>query len=1160
MYRPYFLTIVALLFGAGFLVTSAALAADPQGADDQSQGTSDRSPPAPESADASVGGGQPTSDKQEAVSKIYVPYKELKGVFEKEGQGVFLPYKEFQKLWRAAQGKPADVSEVPFEYLISTARFQGKVKQELATFNLELTIDILGDGWIEVPISLGEVAVSAATLTASPAAKSVPLLRVVNGQYVFVTKGKGRYVLALDFVRQLETQVGLAVLKYRIPPAAITTLELLIPEENLKVDVQPMLAATTSQVEVEAAKGTRLQAFLGSATEVSLSWKPKTEAAAELETVVICEQFQHIHVAEALISQEVSLNYTIHRGGIDSFRIRLPGQFRLTDVTGANIAKWDITSSAPAAAEAWQELEVKLFSPAKDKYTLTVKMERFLQDSDVEISLSPIVAEQALRQTGLIGITYSPRRVVFLKDTQNLARVDTGQLPEHLRQQPNVTAYRFINSDYSGKIVIGTASPRIVVDQQWMLGVDKDRLELRGRLHYNVERTGLFELNMTLPEPWVVESLGPDSLVDDYDLKGQADKRVLHILLKGEKTGEFDLILVAGSSRTQPEGSVDFTLPLADANNLQLYHGQLILLLADQLQAEVGEIQQLQTISLQQAQSWTTVAGLSPAMAFEFRAVDREKWAGTRFKISVKPVQISATVHRLVNIQPGSVEQEAIIQYRIRYAPVDTLYVKMPVALADAGVQISGPNIKEKPRIDQLPADQRDDTNEPAAGGIKWAYFKVALQSKVSDSYELKVQARRSFRAGEVGQAVTVEVEPILAAGKLSDQSGHIAIAKADTLAIGEPVTENLIPADASSAADLPYEPHRRAASLAFKYNVSLFALTLPVVVQKEAAVFTTIVRGVVVEQVLARDGMLNTHVTYLVVTSYGDRLPLTLPEGAELTAVLLNGGETPLEMGTSPEQRIVRLPPSAGQVSSFVVEISYGLRHASASHLTVPALPKEIPVQQTLWRLWIPQDYYLLGHNRVFCRVQPHQSLSLLARLQFSPATAAQGLPPAQVRPLNVQVDFKLSGQGKAVDFVRQGAPGQLSARVVGKEVLSVIVWVLTIAAGLAMLKLTVYRRAIVILAAVFVAGLVRLYLPLLVDQVVRVGAFAAVLVLLLWIVHALYVRLPELRGCLAARRQAALERKRTAKTDQMSEKKKAEPAKTPKTKRQDQLNENRE
>jgi hypothetical protein len=89
MSRPYFPTIVALLCGAGILLTSAAVRAAPQAGDNQSQGTVDGSPPAPASDDASRGGGQSTSDRQQAISKIYVPYKELKGVFEKEGQGYF---------------------------------------------------------------------------------------------------------------------------------------------------------------------------------------------------------------------------------------------------------------------------------------------------------------------------------------------------------------------------------------------------------------------------------------------------------------------------------------------------------------------------------------------------------------------------------------------------------------------------------------------------------------------------------------------------------------------------------------------------------------------------------------------------------------------------------------------------------------------------------------------------------------------------------------------------------------------------------------------------------------------------------------------------------------------------------------------------------------
>jgi len=439
---------------------------------------------------ASVGSAAENRNNKKSTppSKVYVPYEKLKGVFEKEQQGVFLPYKEFQKLWRAAQGRPAGVAEAPFEYLISTARFQGRVKEELATLRLRLTIDILTDGWVQVPVGLGGVAVSEAALLEAKNTKIGPLLRVVDGEYIFVTKGKGRYVLALDFVRQLETKPGLAVLNYRIPSAAITTLELLIPEENLKVDVEPMLAATTSQVKVDDANATRLQAFLGSTKQVRLSWKPTTEAAPELEPVIICEQFQHINVAEALIGYEVRLNYSIHRGGVDSFTIQLPGEFRVTGVDGANIARWDViarTKTVGGAADKpdkqiGQTLNVKLFSPAKDKYTLTVKMERFLQEAQAQVPLVPITTDEVLRRSGLIGITYSPRRLVHLKDVKNLARVDTGQLPKHLQNMPGVTAYRFITSDYSATIAIETTSPRITVNQLWMLGADIDRLELRG--------------------------------------------------------------------------------------------------------------------------------------------------------------------------------------------------------------------------------------------------------------------------------------------------------------------------------------------------------------------------------------------------------------------------------------------------------------------------------------------------------------------------------------------------------------------------------------------------------------------------------------------------------------------------------------------------------
>ena len=67
-----------------------------------------------------------------------------------------------------------------------------------------------------------------------------------------------------------------------------------------------------------------------------------------------------------------------------------------------------------------------------------------------------------------------------------------------------------------------------------------------------------------------------------------------------------------------------------------------------------------------------------------------------------------------------------------------------------------------------------------------------------------------------------------------------VAVAKADTLAIGEPQSKSLISCDPGSEADIPLAEHRQKAVLAFKYTVgpegkaaeAPWSLTLPVSVE----------------------------------------------------------------------------------------------------------------------------------------------------------------------------------------------------------------------------------------------------------------------------------------------------------------------------------------
>jgi hypothetical protein len=128
--------------------------------------------------------------------------------------------------------------------------------------------------------------------------------------------------------------------------------------------------------------------------------------------------------------------------------------------------------------------------------------------------------------------------------------------------------------------------------------------------------------------------------------------------------------------------------------------------------------------------------------------------------------------------------------------------------------------------------------------------------------------------------------------------------------------------------------------------------------------------------------------------------------------------------------------------------------------------------------------------------------------------------------------VKFNLSGQGKELNFVRQGAPGRLSVFIAGKGSAGFVIWALIIAGGAFMLRLSWHHRALIVLAVTVFAGFMHLFLPLLVYQVLRIGAFAILLVLLLWLAQWWFPKLPELRRRWAAGRQTALEKRQQKKT----------------------------
>ena len=102
---------------------------------------------------------------------IYIPYEKLQKTFEKEGRGVFLPYEKFQQLWKAArqQTEGTEPPKRPVDALINAIESDATIGDQVVNVNATLQLEILGKGWVKIPLRLRESAIRTATLNGQPA-------------------------------------------------------------------------------------------------------------------------------------------------------------------------------------------------------------------------------------------------------------------------------------------------------------------------------------------------------------------------------------------------------------------------------------------------------------------------------------------------------------------------------------------------------------------------------------------------------------------------------------------------------------------------------------------------------------------------------------------------------------------------------------------------------------------------------------------------------------------------------------------------------------------------------------------------------------------------------------------------------------------------------
>ena len=100
-------------------------------------------------------------DGRDALTEqsIYIPYKKLREVFEREGRGVFIPYERFAQLWQAARGTdPSPIDDAPpVEALVVTTDNDATVTGDVVEVDSTVRIDVFKTGLGEGPAAAGRL-------------------------------------------------------------------------------------------------------------------------------------------------------------------------------------------------------------------------------------------------------------------------------------------------------------------------------------------------------------------------------------------------------------------------------------------------------------------------------------------------------------------------------------------------------------------------------------------------------------------------------------------------------------------------------------------------------------------------------------------------------------------------------------------------------------------------------------------------------------------------------------------------------------------------------------------------------------------------------------------------------------------------------------------
>ncbi|MGL6196186.1 MAG: hypothetical protein ACRC2T_15325 [Thermoguttaceae bacterium] len=943
---------------------------------------------------------------EKTITTVYVPFDKLQKTFEQNGRGVFLPYDQFQKLWDAAQTdkqKPLPKPEVPISFMINEIISEANIVDEIVQVESKIRIELLKNGWLEIPLKLSDAAITSAEIDGQPArilgetgkgfrllieskitppaeqtatgtaeagtqvspetqkpeaAETAEALKATNSE------NANSILLVLKYAKKIDKSPGRNSVSFEIPQAPINRWTVRIPESDVKVDIAPLIAATEEKNDKNE---TVLLAFLGTSPVVRIGWTPKAEGATGLDALIFLQMDERVQIEDGVVRTEARLDYTISRSPVERLSIEVPNDQKVVELLDANVRQWSVNQG-----EHSQTINVELFEPAKNQQSLILKLERFVTPEDTLVTIPTISGVGVSRQQGVLLVRSAEELSTDVKNCKGLMQIDPNELeqPVPLSQQrggmggtnrapgPNNQqvvpsskwdyAYQLSSANYELELQTSKVKPRITAEMEVAGSIGTRSLRLDINTVYNIERAGVFSLEFDIPNEYHVGNINNSNTHGNMQQTQRAEIESTSIDRISDTTSRLKINL----SR-RAIGTVAVKIGLTkeiDGTNLLTSTGKQVDI-AMSFPHVAGEyIESCENQAFISADSCLRVT-LADSTGMQTIPLNlaRQKWTGQSGTPTIYGFMFG--------------KEEAKAEFKVeRRKPQVTVQELLSVNVADgvvkytdkisfdvlySGIKSLRIDVPEKiaDKIRNLTSSIRDSKMIPQPEDVERGYVAMVFEfeNDFIGNGNIELTWEDEMKQLDVGKSVGIPI-PRLIPRNVDRSFGHILISKSQTIDLGETdETQGLRAVDPQH--DIPAASPIVDATAAFEFY-DKWALELIATRYKNEDMKQTSIEDGLLEVVSVRNSNMLTARGVYRMRSVKQRLQIELPQDASVLGVKINGKAVVLESADATSARgnkIYMIPLNAVVPDTpFVFEIRYSYP-GSVAKIEIPKFPGEM-------------------------------------------------------------------------------------------------------------------------------------------------------------------------------------------------------------------------